>query len=260
MKKIILHFKKFNKYALYSAKAELKSDVANSYFSWLWWILDPLFFMLIYTFIVIVVYKTSEPIFPVFVLIGLTIWNFFSKVVTSSVKIVSANSGVVSKVYIPKYILILQKMYVNFFQMSISTFLILILLLIYKVKITVFIIYFIPLTITLFSLTLGLSVLFAHFGVFVEDLSNVVNIIFRLVFYLSGIFYSISTRIPSPFNSIMLRVNPVAYLIEDFRNVMLYGVSPNLSLMLYWFLISIIIISSSIKIMYKYENSYVKVM
>ncbi len=259
MKKLINDFKQFNKYALYSAKAELKTDVANSYFSWLWWLLDPLFFMLIYTFIVVVVYKTSEPAFPVFVLIGLNVWNFFSKVVSNSVKIVSANKGVVSKVYLPKYILILQKLYVNFFKMIISTALVAILLLLYKVQVSMNIIYLIPLAVVLLTLTFGCSIFLAHFGVFVEDLANVVNILLRLMFYLSGIFYSISSRIPSPFNTIMLRVNPVAYLIEEYRNVLLHNATPNLSLMIYWYFISIIIVLFSSKLMNKYENSYVKV-
>ena len=42
--------KKYWKYAIYSSKAQLKAEVANSYLNWLWWILDPLCFMLIYVF------------------------------------------------------------------------------------------------------------------------------------------------------------------------------------------------------------------
>ena len=42
--------KKYWKYAIYSSKAQLKSEIANSYLNWLWWILDPLCFMMIYVF------------------------------------------------------------------------------------------------------------------------------------------------------------------------------------------------------------------
>ena len=38
-------------YAIYSAKSELKSEVANSYLNWIWWVLEPFCFMLIYSFI-----------------------------------------------------------------------------------------------------------------------------------------------------------------------------------------------------------------
>lgn len=39
--------KKYYKYAIYSGRAGLKAEVANSRLSWLWWILDPLLFMII---------------------------------------------------------------------------------------------------------------------------------------------------------------------------------------------------------------------
>ena len=45
------HIQKYWKYSFFSAKTQLKAEVANSYLNWLWWIIDPLSFMLIYTFI-----------------------------------------------------------------------------------------------------------------------------------------------------------------------------------------------------------------
>ena len=44
------------RYAIYSAKSELKSEVANSYLNWIWWVLEPFCFMLIYAFIFGVVF------------------------------------------------------------------------------------------------------------------------------------------------------------------------------------------------------------
>ena len=68
---------KYGKYAIYSAKSALKSEVANSYLNWLWWVLDPLCFMLIYTFIFGVVFNGAKPYFPIFIFIGITVWDFF---------------------------------------------------------------------------------------------------------------------------------------------------------------------------------------
>ena len=110
MKKFIQDVQKFYKYAIYSSKAELKSEIANSHLSWLWWILDPLLFMLVYAFISVIVFKASEKYFMAFVFIGLSLWDFFNKTVKQSVKIVSHNSQVVSKVYLPKYIFVFVKM------------------------------------------------------------------------------------------------------------------------------------------------------
>ena len=58
--------KKYWKYAIYSSKAQLKAEVANSYLNWLWWVLDPLCFMLIYVFMFGYVFKSKEQYFAIF--------------------------------------------------------------------------------------------------------------------------------------------------------------------------------------------------
>ena len=40
MKKFFFNIKKYYKYAIRSAKAELKSEVSDSYLNWLWWIIE----------------------------------------------------------------------------------------------------------------------------------------------------------------------------------------------------------------------------
>ena len=98
--------KKYWKYAIYSSKAQLKSEIANSYLNWLWWVLDPLCFMLIYVFMFGYVFKSKEQYFAIFVFVGITLWDFFNKCLLQSVKIIKNNKPIVSKVYIPKFILL----------------------------------------------------------------------------------------------------------------------------------------------------------
>ena len=109
MDRFISDVKKYQKYTIYAAKSELKSEVANSHLSWLWWILDPMLFMIVYTFVALTVFQKSEPYLPVFIFIGYNSWNFFSACLRQSVKLVAANKAIVSKVYIPKFILIFVK-------------------------------------------------------------------------------------------------------------------------------------------------------
>ena len=51
MKRFWKDLKSHYRYAIYSAKSELKSEVANSYLNWIWWVLEPFCFMLIYAII-----------------------------------------------------------------------------------------------------------------------------------------------------------------------------------------------------------------
>lgn len=259
MKRFINNIKKYFKYAIYSARADLKSEVAGSYLNWLWWILDPLCFMMIYIFVASVVFKSSEPYFPVFIFIALTVWDFFNKTVNASVKIVSNNRGIVTKIYIPKYILIMQKTFVNLFKMFISWCLVFCLILIFKVPFHMTFLYFFPLMIILYLVTFGISTILLHYGIFVEDLANVTSLALRLLFYLSGIFYNLATKVPTPYNKILLRCNPVAYIINAFRNIFLHAKAPSILMMGGWFIAGLILVGIGVHIVHKYENSYAKV-
>ena len=259
MKRFLNNIKKYFKYAVYSARADLKSEVAGSYLNWLWWILDPLCFMMIYIFVAGVVFKSSEPYFPVFIFVGLTVWDFFNKTVNASVKIVSNNRAIVTKIYIPKYILILQKSFVNLFKMFISWLLVFALMVIFKVPFTMTFLWFFPLLLIIYLVTFGIYCILLHYGIFVEDLANVTSLTLRLVFYLSGIFYNLATKVPAPYNKILLRCNPVAYVINAFRNIFLKAKAPSLIMMGGWFFVGVILIAIGIHIIHKYENSYAKV-
>ena len=260
MKRFINDIKKYYKYTMYAAKAELKSEVAGSYLGWLWWFLDPLCFMLVYAFMVVTIFRASEQYMLAFVFIGYTIWTFFNKSITASVKLIASNKGIVTKVYIPKFILVLVKLCVNFFKLLVSFLIVAGLMVFYRVELSIAMIQLIPLLLLLFLLTFGMSVILSHFGVFVEDLANVINIILKLVFYFSGIFYSIPTRVPAPYGSILARINPAAFIIEQSRGALLYGRGMDWLVYGIWFAIALILCVIGIKVIYKNENNYVKVM
>lgn len=265
LKKIRTHIKRYNPYSIYAAKSELKSEVSSSYLTWVWWILDPVLFMLVYVFITVVVFQSEGEYLPVVVIIGLTIWNFFNKNVSISVKIVNTFRGIVSKIYIPKYMLILEKMYVNFFKMMISFGIVVMFMIAYQIPFRWQLIYCIPLVFLVFLLTLACCVIVAHFGVYVNDLYNIVQVILRFMFYLSGVFYDISDRLGERLflgfhiGRLMTLVNPIAYIIDELRNIIIYGETIRWDIFLYWTLFSLILLFIGLWLMYRHENNYVKV-
>ena len=60
-------FKEIRKYwgfAIYAANCDLKAEVANSYLNWLWWVLEPLATMIIYTLVFGIAFNSRNDIFP----------------------------------------------------------------------------------------------------------------------------------------------------------------------------------------------------
>lgn len=256
-KRFLRDIRKYFRYSIVSAKSQLKSEVANSYLNWIWWVLDPLCFMLIYTFIFGYVFNSKEQYFPVFIFIGLSMWDFFNRTLTNSVKIVKNNKSIVDKVYFPKYILILSKIWVNGFKMIISFGIVILMMIIYRIPVTLNVLYAFPVLLILALFSFGCSCFLLHFGVYVEDLSNVVSIVLRFVFYLTGIFYNIEKKIPG-WGASLNRYNPVAFLLTSMRQCLIYEKAPSQKLLLFWFVISLLLAAAGVRKIYKEENSYVK--
>ena len=261
MKRFLKDLKKYKNYILYATWAELKTEVINSYLGWAWMILEPLAFMLIYVFIAGMIFKSKVEYFPVFVFIGLSIWNFFNKNVVASVKLVSMNRDTVTKVYLPKFVLLLVKMGVNLFKMLVSFLLVAIFMVIYKVPITWNVLWFLPILISVIVLTFGVCTFMLHFGVFAEDLTNLTNIFLRMIFYMTGVFYDLSTKVTnSTYRTILLDLNPLANFIYNMRNVLIYSSHPVGMWTLLWFFIGLLLSILGVRKIYKYEKTYVKVM
>lgn len=249
--------KKYFRYSVVSAKSKLKAEVANSYLNWLWWILDPLCFMIIYTFIFGFVFNAKEQYFPVFIFIGLSMWDFVNKTLLGSVKTIKLNKAIVSRVYFPKFILVLSKIWVNGFKMMISFGVVLLMMLVFRVQLSWNVLFFIPVLLILVLFTFGCACFVMHYGVYVEDLSNVLNVALRFLFYATGIFYNIETRIPQV-GGLLNKVNPVAFLITAMRQSLIYGETPDWRLLLLWLAVSVVLVLLGIRKIYKEENSYVK--
>lgn len=256
--RFINDLKKYWKYTITAARAQLESEVSNSYLNWLWWILEPLCMMMVYSFIFGYVFGMKENNYGIFIFIGLSFYDFFSRCVKSSIKIVKRNKQIVTKVYIPKFILIISDMFVSGFKMLMCLLVAFVMLFIYRVPITFHILAIIPIVFVLFVFTFSICTFMEHIGVFVEDLSNVMNIVLKLLFYFTGVFYSIKTKFPSPYNKWLLRCYPVAKLIDMARDSMLYGNDINWLFLLVILLVSTVIASIGIRIIYKNENTYVK--
>ena len=255
--RFLTDLRKYLPFSVASARAQLKTEVASSYLNWVWWILDPLCFMLIYTYIFGYVFKAKEQFFPVFIFVGLSMWNFFNNTLKSSVKIVKRNKSVVSRVYFPKYILVVAQLLADTFKMLISFGIVALMMVFFKVPLSWNVLFFIPILLTLMLFTFGCSCFVMHFGVYVEDLSNVVNIGLRFLFYLTGIFYNVKTKIPN-IGAYMNEFNPLASMISAMRDCLIYSRTPDLVILSMWFGVSVVLSVCGIALVYKEENSYLK--
>lgn len=259
IKRFFRDIRHYWQYMIFSARADLKAEVADSYLNRLWWLLEPFFNMLVYVIVFGQVMGNSVENYATFVFSALLMWNFFNKIIAYSVKLVRSNKDIVTKVYIPKFVILFSNMILNFLKLLFSMIVLVIMLAVFQVHIGINIIWFFPAYLVMILLAFGAGMIFMHFGVYVDDLSYAVGILLNMLMFLSGIFYDVMLTLPEPLNGLMICLNPVAMFVDTMRQALLNNAAANLPILGVWFLISVILCYIGVHIVYKNENSYVKV-
>ncbi|WP_141680302.1 ABC transporter permease [Bacillus sp. FJAT-26390] len=214
-------------------KREVIGRYRGSYLGIVWSFINPLMMLVIYTYFFSVVFKAkwgsgvgeSQVEFALILFCGLITFNLFSDVITRSPSVVINNPNYVKKVVFPLEILpitILGAALVHFLiSLSILTLGLILLMGVFNWTIV-----FVPIVLLpLLFMTLGLGWFFASLGVFIRDIGQFLGLAVQALMFLSPIFYPISI-IPESFR-VFYYLNPISYVVEDMRKVIILGQSPD---------------------------------
>ncbi len=259
MTRFAADLKKYVYFSAYAARVDLKNEVANSYLNWIWWVLEPLASMAVYYFIFGGILGRGVDHYVLFVYSSALMWSFFNRCMLFNVQAVRLNKDIVNKVYLPKYIFIISNLLFNGFKMLISVGILAVLLAVFRIRVTAAVLYYAAMWLVLILLTFALGTIALHFGVFVDDLSHALGIFMNIFFYLSGVFFDLTTVLPGSWGNVIVRLNPIALVIAAQRNALLYGRVLFVPEVLCWTAAGIVMAVFGVRWIYRYENSYVKV-
>jgi lipopolysaccharide transport system permease protein len=158
--------------------------------------------------------------------VGLIVFNLFSEVMVRSPGLVTENPNYVKKVIFPLEILVPVALGSGLFHAGCSLLVLFAvqILLLHYLPLTALFLPFVWLPFLLGSLGLGwiLSVL----GVFIRDMSQLIVVVMQMLMFLTPIFYPLSA-LPQAWRP-LLRLNPLAPVIEETRAILLEGRSVSL--------------------------------
>ena len=186
-------------------------------------------------------------------------WQWINRSVNASVKLIWSARGVLSRVYLPKYILLFSRLARYTIQFFITLSLGLFAAAIDRTPFTWRIVYLPFVILTGAVIIFGLSCVAMHCGVYVKDLSRVTTVFMRLTFYLSGVFYSVPRRLPPDAARLLLTVNPAAFLIDSLRRIILYQQAPDWGLLVMWLMIGLGLSALGVSLVHHHERNYVKI-
>lgn len=229
-----------------STKREVLGRYRGSFLGLLWSSFNPLFMLMVYTFIFSVVFKArwnvesdSKTEFALVLFAGLIIFNLFGESISRAPSLVLNNPNYVKKVVFPLEILPVVTLLSALFHglISLGVWLLAHLIFIGLPHATVL---YLPLIILPFLLfVLGLSWGLASLGVFLRDVSQFIGMLVTVLMFMTPIFYPI-TALPEEFRQ-WLYYNPLTPVVEQVRDVLYWGKSPSFSMLGVYALFSAII-------------------
>lgn len=247
---------------LYNYRQLLKSNVSKeirgkykgSFLGVLWSFVNPLLMTLVYAIVFPFLLKSTQPHYVTFIVIAIIPWTWFTYSIFSGTNTIVVNGGIVKKVYFPREILpisIVTSGLVNFF---ISCIVIAIFLICSGIGFSWHIIFLPVIALIQYMLQLGIVMAASAIDVYIRDAEYIINFFVQMLFYATPVLYSID-MFPERFRWI-LRLNPMATIVESYRNIFYYHTIPNLFLLGMVFVASLIIMLIGILIFKKLEKGF----
>ena len=233
------NIKRYMDIVLYRTYAQLKSESQEFYLGFLWFILEPLLYTATLYLIFGVLIGGRGIDFVLYLLVGMIVWQFFDGGVMEGMNAIRSKIGIFNSVYLPKYVF----PWVQILTVCTKFLFVLSIILVFSMvigsKLTVasflMLLGLIVIQLTLIS---GIATALAVYATYYGDLVRVVTAVMRLLFYVSGIFFSLDL-VPAHLKTLFL-ANPVASLIICYRDVIIHGKMPNINLIAYILAFSII--------------------
>lgn len=201
-------------------KTDFKLRYQGSVLGYVWSLLKPLalFLILYIVFTKFLKIGSSVPHYPVYLLLGIVLWNYFVEVTSGSVGSIVGKGDLIRKINFPKYVIVVAGSFSALINLCLNFIVIAIFMAIsgVEVRLTILLMPFIVIELFIFSLSIGffLSAAFVR----LRDVSHIWDVIIQGAFYAIPILYPVALLPVKAAKVLML--NPMAQIIQDARYVL----------------------------------------
>ncbi len=227
----------------------------RSYLGIIWVILNPLLTMIVLSAVFAFIFRFNIANFPVYLILGQVIFNFYSEATQISTTTITGSGQMIKKIYIPKYIFPLSKTMFSFFNFALSFIPVLLVVLYYKIPITLNILYLPLLLVFYFCFVLGISFILSAMQVFMRDTQYLYGIFLTLLGYTTPIFYSVDSM--SPLLQRIMLLNPLYHYMTVLRTILLYGMAPTVQEMSVCIFLGVLFLGIGLSYFFKRQKKFI---
>ncbi|MFC1510462.1 ABC transporter permease [Candidatus Omnitrophota bacterium] len=177
-------------------------------------------------------------------------WTFFISSLRFSVQSLVGNSALVTKIYFPRAVLPLASIIACLFDLAIATVVLSVLLTIFQLGVSIYLLWLPVIFVALFLFTAGLGLLLSASNLFFRDVKYIVEVILMFGIFFTPVFYS-AANVGNW--KIFLLINPIGSILEAVNQAVVLKASPDLFWLGYAVVCSIIIFLVGMTVFHKQE-------
>ena len=199
-------------------RKEIKGKYTNSFLGYTWTVLEPALLSAVYYFLFIMIADDPDPLYPVWVIIGVIIWSCFGKCLQSTVTSLTRNASTIHLVYFPRMIFSFASVGSTIWITIMSSIVCIPLLVAYDIGLS-WQLLFVPLAILLAAFNaIGLGLLLAPTNCVNRDIEHLIRFIVRAGFFLSPVMWTWDMALKRGWAADVVLWNPMVFPITLARD------------------------------------------
>ncbi len=216
------------------ARMSLKADSAQYYLRYVWWVLEPLLFVAVFYLVFDVILGSGRADFLVFLMCGKLPFVWFSKSVNQASNSLVTSGGLIGRIHIPKTLFPMAVIQEGLYKQSVVFALLIIFVLASGYWPNFGWLYLIPIMLTQYLLIVTCGIIGAVIVCYVRDFSMLISLFMTFLMFISGIFWDVRNLAPAK-AELMLSINPISFLLDAYRQVLMYQNTPDLGHLFFLF-------------------------
>ena len=217
------HYREFLKS---NVKKDIRGKYKGSFLGVLWSFINPLLSVLVYAIVFPYIMRIKVENYLIYLITGIIPWTFFTSSINMGLISVLSNADIIKKVYFPRIILPISTVTSCLVNFLISCLIIVLFCLGSGLGISFQILWLPLIAIIQYIMLLGFTFILSAIEMYMRDIEHIVNFILSMAFYVTPILYT-----PDIFPENLawvLKVNPMAYLVNAYRSIFFYQKMPDL--------------------------------
>lgn len=232
---------------------DFKLRYQGSVLGYVWSLLRPLFIFVIMYFVFVKFLRIGAdiPNYPVYLLLGIILWNFFAEITSNGISAIVGRSDLIRKINFPKYVILLSNAVSALINLALNLLVVSVFLYLNHISLGIGALMALVYIAEIFVFAVALSFILSALFVRLRDVNYIWEVFMQALFYATPIIYPLSMVTEQwPKVSQLLLLNPVAQAIQDIRQVVVTPTTETLSeLSNHWYVTGIpfvLVIASAI--------------